>query len=173
MSGSKLKVTEVFRSKGKLMYKVILMVISSILLSQGCSGSSVKQQKPADVTSNPSGATVYADDQKLGETPLRYKLYEAFPAGWKNAMFQAQGVLKVKTDGCEDFTLRVSDNVLSKPIHAELKCSEANKTEKSTTAVIPHSGIEKKLEELDALKKKGIITKDEYDATRMRILNEL
>jgi hypothetical protein len=155
------------------MYKVILMIFSAIILMQGCSGSSVKQQKPANVTSTPPGATVFADDKKLGETPLRYELYDTFPAGWRDSMYQAQGVLKVKKDGCEDYTLEVNDYILSKPIHAELKCGELNKSKESKTAVTPGSGIENRLEELDALYEKGVITKDEYSTTRMRILNEL
>ena len=153
--------------------KSTLVIVSAVILLQGCLDSSVKQQRPADVTSNPPGAAVYANGQKLGKTPLKYNLYDAFPAGWRDSMYQAQGVLMVKMHGCEDYTLKVSDNVLRKPVHAELICSEVSKAEKLPVVVAPHGGTEKRLEELEALYKKGVITKDEYSATRQRILNEL
>lgn len=155
------------------MLKTTGMIISAIILLQGCSGSLVKQQDPADVTSNPSGAAVYADGMKLGETPLRYKLYKAFSASWKDAIYQAQGVLMVKMDGCEDYTLQVNDDILSKPIHAELNCSEASKSEESTPVETPDSSTEKRLEELEALYKNGVITKDEYRVNRERILSDI
>ena len=163
------------------MLKVAGLIISAMVL-QGCSGSSVKEQNQANVTSNPSGATVYADILEIGKTPLRHDLYDAFPAGWQNATYQAQGVLSVKKEGCEDFTLKVSDYILSKPIHAELKCNSISKSEKSApedkgatpaTQIAPSSGTEKRLNDLEALYKKGVITKDEYTSTRKRILNEL
>ena len=160
------------------------MVISAIVLMQGCSVSSVKQQKIPNVTSNPSGATVYANILELGKTPLRHNLYDAFPAGWKNSIYQAQGVLVVKKDGCKDFTLKVTDYILSKPVHAELECSDiASKPKISAPVVAPgvetvapvtESGeTEKRLEKLEALYKKGVITKEEYKTTRERILNEI
>jgi len=153
------------------MIKAARIIISAIIILQGCSGSSaIKQQ--ADVTSNPSGATVYAKGQKLGETPLHYKLYKAFPASWQDAMYQAHGELMLKMDDCEDYSLQVNDYILSKPIHAELKCSGVSEAEELVPAT-PHTGTEQRLEELEALYNKGVITQEEYNATRERILNEL
>jgi len=166
------------------MFKATTMVIGVIILLQGCSASSAKNQQ-ADVMSNPAGATVFANGQELGVTPLHYKLYKAFPASWKDAMYQAHGVLMLKLDGCEDYTLQVNDYILSNPIYAELDCSDLIKAEESTSAVqekqtpmvapvaAPHSGIEERLQKLEALYNKGVITKEEYNATRERILNEL
>ena len=172
------------------MFKATGIIFSAIVLLQACSGSSIKQQKLPNVTSNPSAATVYANSLELGKTPLRHNLYEAFPAGWENMAYQAQGVLMVKMDGCKDFTLKVTDFILSKPIHAELECSGASKPKDSmpvvksgvapgvkpatpVTKVNPRGRTEKRLEELEVLYKKGVITKEEYKTTRERILNEL
>jgi len=68
---------------------------------------------------------------------------------------------------------QVSDYILSKAIHAELKCSEPSKTTQPTPVVTPDSETQKRLEELEVLFNKGIITKEEYDSTRARILNDL
>ena len=166
------------------MIKAAGMILSVSILLYGCAASSAKQQKPANVTSNPSGAEVYADGKKLGVTPLRYKLYKAFPASWKDAMYQAHGVLTVKLDGCNDFTLEVNDYILSNPIHAELECNETVKSLSTTTdtqdkdksivapTVKPVGDTEQRLKELEDLYNKGVITKDEYTGTRERILSE-
>ena len=156
------------------MFKTSGLIIGAIVLLQGCASSPPSQQK-ANVTSNPSGATVYANILELGKTPLKYNLYDAFPAGWQNSIYQAQGILSVKMDGCKDYTLKINDLILRNPIHAELECSEENKSENAIPAVksTPNSGTEKRLEELQALFKKGVITEDEYKKTRERILNEL
>jgi hypothetical protein len=161
------------------------LVIGAIIVLHGCSGSTVKEEGPANVTSSPSGAEVYANGERLGLTPLRYELYKAFPAGWKDMMYQAQGTLILKMDGCQDFTLRVNDYVLSHPIHAELVCddkmlpevkSTANQEVKSPAdepAASPQTEIENRLNELEDLYGRGVITRKEYDESRARILNEI
>ena len=158
------------------MHNITITIICAILLLQGCAGSSTKH-KPADVTSSPSGATVFANILELGKTPLKHNLYDAFPGGWQNSIYQAQGVLVLKKDGCKDYTLKVSDLILSKPIHAELECSEVSAPEKPTPSVAAQidteSGTEKRLKKLEGLFKKGLITKDEYQRNRERILSEL
>lgn len=155
------------------MFKTTGIIISTVVLLQGCSGLSVKQQKLPSVTSSPSGAVVYANILELGKTPLTHNLYDAFPAGWQNSTYQAQGILIVKMDGCKDYTLKVSDFILSKPIHADLECSKTTQSKKLTPVKNSPGSAEKRFEELEALYKKGVITKDEYKKTRERILNEL
>jgi hypothetical protein len=160
------------------MFKATTIIFSALFVLQGCADSSVKQEKPPSVTSNPSGADVFANSLELGTTPLRADLYEAFPAGWQNSIYQAQGVLIVKKDGCKDYTLKVNDLILRKPIHAELKCSVVSKSEKPAAIIPPptvatHASTETRLEELEGLYKKGVVTKEEYQKTRERILNEL
>jgi hypothetical protein len=167
------------------MFKATGLVILAVISLPGCSGSTVKQQGPADVTSSPTGASVYANGEKLGITPLHYKLYKAFPAGWKDMMFQAQGVLTLKMDGCEDYILNVNDYLLSNPIHAELKCDGADSSAlqqpaqqdagnaSRQRAILPRAEVETRLKKLESLYQDGLITEDEYNATRKRILDEL
>jgi len=155
------------------MYKIIIFLVAINLLLQACTGSSVKPQQQASVTSSPVGASVYADDKALGVTPLMYDLYDAFPAGWANSSYQAQGVLAIRKSGCEDFTLKVSDYILSKPVHADLKCVEVSNEQKMADVKLPPSTIEKRLNELKDLYDKSVITKDEYGVARKRILDEL
>ncbi len=155
------------------MFKATGIIISVVVLLHGCSNLSVKQQGLPNVTSSPSGAMVYANNLELGKTPLTHNLYDAFPAGWQNSTYQAQGILIVKMDGCKDYTLKVSDFILRKPIHADLECSKVTKSEKMIPITNSQGNAEKRFEELNALYKKGVITEDEYKKTRERILNEL
>jgi hypothetical protein len=177
--------TEELSAKEAIMFKATGLVILAVITLSGCSGSTMKQEGQADVTSSPAGATVYANGEKLGVTPLHYKLYKAFPAGWKDMMFQAQGVLMVKMDGCEDYILNVNDYILSNPIHAELKCDEVDRSALQAPAqqdsgnasqqrtILPEGEVETRLRKLESLYQDEVITEDEYKATRKRILEEL
>jgi hypothetical protein len=126
--------TDKFSLLATIMLNQKVLVIAAVIMLHGCSGSTLKQELPANVTSNPPGAEVYANGEKLDVTPLHYQLYKAFPASWKSFKYQAQGVLMVKMDGCEDFTLEVNDYVISNPIHAELTCSDNFTSDVKTTA---------------------------------------
>jgi hypothetical protein len=100
-------------------------------------------------------------------------------------MYQAQGMLMVKMDGCEDFTLQVNDYVLSNPIHADLVCSDEITPEVETMVnqevkgpvdeaiASPQNEIENRLKELEDLYERGVITREEYRETRERILSEI
>ena len=160
-------------------------ILGIALLLQACVGGSSSVKEAANVTSSPTGADVYANGTKIGTTPLHKNLYEVFPAGWENWVYQAQGTLMVKKEGCEDFSHKVGDRYLSKPIHVKLKCNgvvkpkpvmhqtkPAMQSQPAATAA-PARGVERRLQELDRLYKKGIINQQEYQATRKRILGEL
>jgi hypothetical protein len=165
------------------MHKIIpgILFLLQIFLLQSCASTSVKQQK-ANVTSSPAGALVYANGLEIGKTPLKRNFFDDFPAGWKGGVYSAQGVLMMKMAGCKDFALKVNDRILSEPIHAELECSnirtnntstDVSATEKSTSAAAPPADTEARLKKLEALQQKGLITKEEYQKTRERILNEI
>ena len=167
------------------MYKYAGLMLGIMVVMQGCSSSSIKENAPANVTSSPSGAAVYANGLKIGDTPLRADLYKAFPAGWIDWVYQATGVLMVKKQGCEDFALKVNDYILSQPIHAKLECHAVEKSrvevpvrkaepvDEKKADTHPDEAIEARLRKLEGLYKKGLITSDEYNTTRKRILGEL
>ncbi len=155
------------------MYKALIIFAGAVLVLHGCSGASVKSQNSANVTSSPSSAEVYANGKKLGVTPLSQDLYDVFPAGWKNSVYQAQGELIIKKDGCKDFTLEVGDYILSQPIHADLVCDASYQADKPVQIPSSPNGTEERLKELKSLYDKGLISKDEFSVTRKRILDEL
>lgn len=167
------------------MFKMTVLLSASIIFLQACGVSSVKNDTP-NITSIPSGARVYANGLELGVTPLITDLFKAFPASWSDWKLSATGVLLLKKNGCEDYTLKVNDAVLAKPVYAKLKCSgrpvagkpvPTKDMQLSAPSHMPakkkSSGIEKRLNELGRLYKKGLITNEEYKASRKRILGEL
>lgn len=151
------------------------------------------------IESTPAGADVYADGVKIGKTPMSIQPNEVFPPKWQNWEYQASGVLIIRKAGCEEYAVRVNDGLLRKGIQAKLDCSmkpvrkqEVTSTEEkgpvSTTPVPGRPGvvtngaarkaagsgdIEMRLKEAERLFKKGVITRDEYEKTRARILKEL
>ncbi len=165
----------------------LLSVILCLSVLYGCSNAPVKPTKP-NVTSNPDGAEVYANGTKLGNTPLSQNLYKVFPAGWKNLVYQAAGVLMIKLEGCKDYVLDVNDYVLSQPIHADLSCYDRvlnhNKIKDKAETSIPSTSnplnptdseisLEVRLRKAKDLHQKGLINDQEYRQIKARILNEL
>jgi hypothetical protein len=119
---------------------------------------------------------------------------QAFPPKWQSQAYQFSGTLALKKPGCKDYFQAVSDSFLSKDIHINLECSgevtatpaaESDRTAEKAApkyeAPIPAdpshgkatTAIEQRLLELQRLYKKGLITEQEYQATKKRILNEL
>lgn len=157
-----------------IMNKIIPTFICAVLLLQGCAGAPSQQSKKPNVTSNPSGATVYANSLEIGLTPLQKNLFNEFPAGWKGGVYSARGVLVIKKTGCKDYTLKINDRILSEPIHADLECSEVSAiTQSAPDTTMPQVDPEARLIKLESLYKKQLITEKEYKQTRERILNEL
>ena len=159
-----------------------IVFLSMLVFLQACGSNSVKESRP-NVTSSPPGASIYANGLKLGVTPLKVDLFKVFPTSWSGWQLSATGVLAFRKAGCEEYTIKVNDAIISKPVHAKLKC---DKHYVAPAAVPVHkpavmmkakkkkmTKIEKRLSELERLYKKGVITQDEYKATRKRILNEL
>ena len=163
-----------------------ILISGLLVLLQACGTAPVREATP-NVTSTPSGASVFANGVKLGNTPLSVNLFKAFPTSWSGWQLSATGVLSIRKPGCEDFNLKVNDAVLSRPIHARLKCRKAAAKSRGRHMPVRHKkqlppapakpsysrDIERRLKELSRLHRKGVITDEEYRATRQRILGEL
>ena len=161
-------------------------ILSGLLVAAVLPACSVMpmQGHKTRITSTPSGADVYSGQLKLGQTPLEIDPNEAFPPAWQNKTYQAAGVLIVRKPGCQEYNHKVSDAFLAKDIHVKLKCdpnyqparapaSPAAPATAPRPAPAPRADIATRLQKLKSLYEKGLITQDEYKATRRRILDEL
>jgi len=142
------------------------------------------------IDSDPQGATVYVSGKDIGITPLPVVLDQAFPMHWTSrvdsdvgpgfAFYRRLESVTIKKDGCKPYTSNLTGDALTHDIKIKLQCDPNYKPAPPAVAptaapsVAPQSEtIEQRLEQLEELKKKDLITDDEYRAQRKRILNQL
>ena len=178
---------------------MLVPLVISITLLPACSNNpfvsepadSARQGRIITVTSSPSGATVRADGNKLGETPLKVNIDQSFPRRWVPAedygiVYRVSGKLIIGKSGCDDYTVPVSNTAPAENIDVTLVCTEdepapspAETEEKpapgaADTAEPAISGdVAQRLKKLDKLYRDGVISADEYRQHRNRILGEL
>ncbi|MHB1214997.1 MAG: PEGA domain-containing protein [Thiobacillus sp.] len=153
----------------------------------GCAstqGSSETESGRIRIMSEPAGAIVYADGAELGATPLAIVPGNHFRSGFVGFSYRYVGTLSIRKAGCETWTTEVNDAILSKDIHAKLKCdpnyqapsaaSPASDGASGPGARSPAGDptIER-LERIEALHKKGLISDEEYKQSRARIIEKL
>ena len=139
-----------------------------------------KQGRIITITSSPPGATISANGSKLGETPLKVNIDKSFPHKWVKAedygiVYRVSGELTIKKGGCDDYTLPVSHTSPVDDINVTLVCTEEKPTPGpagTAEPVIPEN-MEQRLKKLDKLYRDGVISNDEYNQHRNRILDEL
>lgn len=151
-------------------------LVTAILLG-GCSGMVVSEKSDRiKLVSNPAGATAYANSLELGTTPLEIAPAEHFPSGFVGLSYRYYGKLSFKKPGCEPYAVDVNDHILSKDVHAKLKCDPGYRPPASSTslqAAPADNNYSERLERLEGLRKKGLINDEEYDKLRKRILDQL
>ena len=139
-----------------------------------------KQGRIITVTSSPSGATVRANGSKLGETPLKVNIDKSFPRAWVRAedygiVYRVSGKLTIEKRGCDEYTVPVSHIEPANDINVTLVCTEEEPTPSSAETETPviSENMEQRLKKLDKLYRDGVISTDEYNQHRSRILGEL
>lgn len=133
------------------------------------------------IDSSPQGADVIADGKKIGVTPIEIMPDDVFPPRWIGSSYMVKGKLELVKQDCEPLSMEVNDNVLSQPVSKDLKCTEQTKAAPAAVAAEPGSpakqatkqNIEERLEQLQRLHDKGLISDQEYQTQRQRILSEL
>jgi hypothetical protein len=153
----------------------------------GCAGmdnSSPIQAGKIRITSEPAGAIAYADGAEIGTTPLDIVPGTHFRSGFVGLSYRYTGKLTLKKAGCETWSTEVNDAILSKDVHASLKC-DPNDSPASTSAPAagtpsapvsnPPQGDQyiERLERIESLRKKGLISDEEYRQLRARIIEKL
>ncbi len=170
-------------------YRVLGAQLAAGLLATvglaGCS-SVVKEQRTTTIDSDPPGATVLASGVEIGATPLTVRPDEVFPPHFVGFEYRSSGTLTVKKPGCKTFSEQVNDAVLSRDIHVKLDCDPNYRpspavrapappaaSAPTSPAARPDASIAARLQRLDALRKQGLITADEYRQIRKKILDAL
>ena len=139
-----------------------------------------KQGRIITVTSTPLGATVRANGNKLGETPLKINIDKSFPHRWVPAedygvVYRVNGTLTIEKSGCDDYTVPVSPTAPAEDIDVTLVCTEEQPAPSAAETAQPvmSEDMEQRLKKLEKLYREGVISAEEYKQHRNRILGEL
>ena len=153
----------------------------------GCGSMGDSFQSPSGrikITSEPAGAIAYADGAELGATPLEIVPGNHFRSGFVGFAYRYTGKLSIKKAGCETWSTEVNDYILSKDVHTKLKCdpnyqpaaaslpAAGSASGASSSSPVQEQPVER-LERIETLRKKGLISEDEYKQLRARILDKL
>jgi hypothetical protein len=155
-----------------------LLAIAAGLSGCASTGSSSESQAVRiKITSDPAGAMAYADGTEIGATPLEIAPGDHFRSGFAGFSYRYIGKLSLKKAGCETWSTEVNDYILSKDINTKLTCDPSFQPAPPTprpTADSPakDQSIER-LERIEVLHKKGLISDEEYKQLRARILEKL
>jgi hypothetical protein len=149
--------------------------------------------KQIEIRSNPAGAEVLANGSRIGITPMTVTPADTWKTGLVTAKdyginYQYTGTLTIRMPGCKEYTANVDDYFLSKDIAVQLECSADYQPMTSTPAqpqpgYVPTGGhadyqtseeiMARRLRRLEGLRNRSLITEDEYQQVRRRILGEL
>ena len=162
----------------------LIALVGALSACAGPGSPGESQAGKIRISSGPAGAVAYADGVELGATPLEIVPGSHFRAGFVGLSYRYHGTLSLKKPGCETWSTEVNDHVLSKDIHAELKCdpdfrppaplvpSPPSPAQSSPVRPDRDPYVER-LERIETLHRKGLISDEEYSQLRARILEKL
>lgn len=161
--------------RGSLALMVSALPLSLVIALSGCSGNSLASKSGSSfaVTSKPEGATVYVLGKPVGETPLTLEQRSVFPLVYPPELANLYGRVELRLKGCETLQRPVSGRVLAKGLRAKLECENVVQINGEQAAVAETKSIKQRLLELQILKDEGLISVEEFQAQRQRILGEL
>lgn len=167
-------------------------VLTLALLLSACAALGDKPGK-LSVKSEPSGAEVWVMGAKVGETPLVVDEGLVFPLTYPKDKQALYGLVELRKAGCVSSTLSVSAKKVERGINAQLDCGvaapkpaavmsapvsvvpvvPAAPAESTKPMVIEGASIEARLRRVTELRDKGVISEQEAQVIRQRILGEL
>lgn len=164
-----------------------LGLLAAAATLSGCAGTGSVSESSAGrikISSDPAGAIAYADGAELGATPLQIVPGNHFRSGFAGFSYRYVGKLSIKKPGCDTWSTEVNDFILSKDVHAKLKCDPnyqppaasspaAGSASGSSAAPAAQESATERLERIETLRKKGLISDDEYKQLRARVLDKL
>jgi len=157
----------------------VLGVTALALTLQGCLSIPVK------IRSDPAGATVLANGQAIGTTPMQIYADRVFPHKRTGLDWHREGTLTLERAGCTPKTMEVDNDLLKRSLTVDLECRPdaplvttsrtvpAQPVAAGRPAVQGSGATAQRLEELEGLRKQGLISAEEYQSIRRRILDQL
>jgi hypothetical protein len=141
---------------------------------------------PVNLRSDPAGATVLANGQAIGTTPMQIYADRVFPHKRKGLGWEREGTLRLERPGCTPKTLEVDNETLKRSLTLDLECRPDAPALVAPAAASPaptpaaarpsaqtRGATAQRLEELEGLRSEGLISEAEYQSIRRRILQRL
>jgi len=153
------------------MREKILPVCLLIVSLSACAGNSLAPENndQISVNSEPSGASVYVMGKRLGLTPTVVDVSAIYPVTYSQEDVQRYGHITLKREGCSEQTIKVSTGMVSRGLKADLDCQVKQEPGIEPPSLVDKS-VKQRLQELQSLKDEGLISEQEYQDIRIRIL---
>lgn len=185
-------------------YSGLTAILLTTVTLAGCSsygGRDAGNGRQITINSDPQDATVLANGDEIGVTPLTIIPGNHFRASFTSGgssggivVFRYVGTLAVKKPGCKDYSTQVDDYILSKDIDVKLECDPAYRpvavqpvtpapaaapaaAAAPTTPVkqpdLTAGNAKERLLRIESLYEEGLLSDDEYQSLRKRVLDGL
>ena len=133
-----------------------------------CSGNSLapKSQSSIEVVTEPDSAMVTVMGQQRGTTPMTIQTSDVFPLTYPKDLEDLYGRIVLTRPGCKKTIVSISTQRLSDGVNIKLACDLSEPDSKAKPA-----SIKQRLQQLQELKEEGLISEEEYQTMRRRILD--
>jgi hypothetical protein len=161
----------------------VLVVVSALVIGNGCATMIRGTEEVLSITSEPSGALAEVSDGQKGTTPCQVKLkrnqsvlIKYSKEGYESetlSVFPTLAGSGVILGGVIDYGTGAVYSLAPNPAHVMLKPKVASALQSSSSGPNeePKKSLAERLDELDQLKRDGKITPKEYKDMRQRILD--
>ncbi len=152
-----------------------IAALLGLTVLSGCAG--LTPRTAVTIDSDPQGASVRVSGKLVGVTPVTLDIDTVFPNHWTDkadpdeegiAFYRRMETVDITKDGCELYTKRFMSEDVMKDHKITLRC-DPNYRAPATA----EGGVEQRLRRLDELRGKGLISDEEFNEQRRRILNTL
>lgn len=131
---------------------------------------------PITLKTRPQGATVIANGEVLGTTPLDIDPDELFPARFKGYQWEREGTLRFERAGCKPQSLPVNNESVKRSVRIDLDCEPGAaamvpKPPAAESVQAPTASALERLEELNVMKQRGLISEEEFQRMRQRVID--
>ena len=141
---------------------------------------------PVALETNPPGASVITLGRIIGKTPLRVEENDIFPVIYASELKPIYGKVRFKKKGCKQVSRRVTPEDIVTGIKIDLECGDKPATQQAaitdqdadfdpsvnTPLFSSGNNVKVRLLRVKDLLEEGLITQQEADAIRQRILED-
>ncbi len=164
---------------------ILVILAAALLLPATLLANPLERDAEILIRSEPSGAAVMALGKTWGVTPLHLRVRDAFPALYRPEQPYIGMAVHLSKPGCAEYRMPIHRRSIPDQIYAELDCDPAvlvesiGKTSPPTAKAEPApsetppanpAGVRAKLQQLEQLRKDGLVSEEEYQRLRKKVL---